>query len=86
MANITLEGIAEVIREELKPVNERLDKIETRLSNVEQTVNLHTAALEQLLTEKKNREDNKTVSDGRLEYIEHWAKQVSQKLGIEFKP
>jgi septal ring factor EnvC (AmiA/AmiB activator) len=86
MANITLEGIADVVREELKPLKEDIAEIKTRLTSLETTVSLHTAALEQLLTEKKNREDNKMVSDGRLEYIEHWAKQVSQKLGIEFRP
>ena len=85
MANITLEGIANIIREELKPVNERLDKVESMLGTIETIQNQHTAALTQLLTEKKNKEEEKLVSAERFDRLEHWAQQVGLKLGIKLE-
>lgn len=85
MANITLEGIANVIREELKPVNERLDKVESMLGTIETIQNQHTAALTQLLTEKKNKEEEKLVFAERFDRLEHWAQQVGLKLGIKLE-
>ena len=85
MANITLEGIANVIREELKPVNERLDKVESMLGTIETIQNQHTAALTQLLTEKKNKEEEKLVSAERFDRLEHWARQVGLRIGIKLK-
>ena len=85
MANITLEGIANIIREELKPVNERLDKVESMLGTIETIQNQHTAALTQLLTEKKNKEEEKLVSAERVDRLEHWAQQVGLKLGIKLE-
>ena len=79
MPNVTLEGIAALLKVELDPITKTL-------AENTKTLALHTAALETLLTEKKKRDDNKTVGDSRLEYLENWAKQVSQKLGINFKP
>jgi hypothetical protein len=79
MSNVTLEGIAELLKIEVGPIKETL-------AEHTKTLALHTAALETLLTEKKNRDDAKTVKDNRLDYLEKWAKQVSQKFGIEFRP
>ncbi len=45
MSDITLEGITELLREELKPVNNRLGVIETRLTSIDETVSEHTATL-----------------------------------------
>lgn len=86
MSNVTLESISAVIKSELEPVNTKLGAIEETLVEHTKTLAQHTAALEQLLMEKKNRDDNKTVGDGRMDYLEAWAKQVGQKLGIDFKP
>jgi hypothetical protein len=79
MSNVTLEGIAALLKIELDP-------IKITLAEHTKTLSLHTAALETLLTEKKRKDDNKTVEYGRLDYLEKWAKQVSQKFGIEFRP
>lgn len=83
MSNVTLEGIANLLKSELKL---ELDPIKEILAEHTKTLALHTTALETLLTEKKNRDDAKIVKDDRLDYLEKWAKQVSQKFGIEFKP
>jgi hypothetical protein len=79
MSNVTLEAIEKLLDGKLSPINTKLEAIEEVLVH-------HTAALEVLLTEKKKRDDNKAVADHRVEYLERWAKQVSQKLGIEFRP
>ena len=79
MSNVTLEGIAALLKVELDPIRETL-------AEQTKTLALHTAALETLLTEKKTRDDNKTVKDSRIDYLEKWAKQVSRKFGIEFRP
>jgi hypothetical protein len=86
MSNLTLEGIAAVIKVELEPVKESLAENTKTLAEHTKTLSAHTQALDQLLTEKKNRDDNKTVHDDRLDYLEKWAKEVSQKFGIEFRP
>lgn len=79
MSNVTLEAIEGLLDGKLSPIN-------TKLEDIEEVLVQHTTALEVLLTEKKKRDDNKTVADHRVEYLENWAKQVSQKLGIEFRP
>lgn len=76
MSDVTLEAIENLLD----------DKLDEKLQPVLETLAQHTGALTQLLTEKKNKDDNKMVGDGRLEYLEKWAKQVSQKLGVEFRP
>ena len=86
MSNVTLEGIAALLKVELKPIRETLVEHTKILTEHTKILSMHTAALDQLLTEKKNRDESKTVGDGRLEYLEKWAKQVSQKFGIEFRP
>lgn len=82
MAEITLEAIAKtvesIVKQELEPVNTRLDNIESALAS-------HTTSLELLITEKKNREDNKTVDDHRVERLEKWAKPVGEKVGLTFE-
>lgn len=86
MSNITLEGIASLLKVELNPIKTTLDEHTKILVEHTKILSTHTAALDLLLTEKKNRDENKTVGDSRLDYIEKWAKQVSQKFGIEFRP
>jgi len=67
MSNTTLEAIESLLD----------DKFDEKLKPVLKTLSQHTAALTQLLTEKKNRDDAKTVKENRLDYLEKWAKQVS---------
>lgn len=77
MSNVTLEGIASLLKVEVAPIKTTLDGNTKILVEHTKILSTHTAALDQLLTEKKNRDENKTVGDSRLDYIEKWAKQVS---------
>jgi hypothetical protein len=45
MVEITLENIIELLREELKPVNDRLSSVENILTEHTKILNTHTAAL-----------------------------------------
>ncbi len=78
MSEVTLEGIATLIHEELKPVN-------TRLENIEKTLNQHTDALSGLATDVKTLLGEKDGSVERFERLERWAEQVGQKLGIKLE-
>lgn len=50
MLNITLENIAVLLREEFKPVNTRLSTIEQTLVQHTKTLDIHTKALDTLLS------------------------------------
>jgi hypothetical protein len=84
MANITLEGVAEVVKIELEPVNTSLVAIEEVLAQHTKTLDTHTRALDTLLKERKIKSDEKDVSVDRLTNLELWAKEASKKLGIKF--
>jgi hypothetical protein len=86
MANVTLEGIAGLLKVELEPIKDTLAEHTKTLTEHTKILSLHTQALDKLLTEKKNKDEEKTVRDSRLDNLEIWAKQVSQKLGINFRP
>ena len=85
MSEITLAGIAKVIREELKPVNEKLHSMDTRLTAVEKTLNQHTTMLDSLTKDVKILLDEKTVSAHRVERLEQWAQQVGPKVGVKLE-
>ncbi len=85
MPNITLEGIAGVIREELKPINETLAEQGATLTEHTKILNTHSSALTQLLIKKKNKDEEKLVSAERFDRLEHWARQVGLKLGIKLE-
>jgi thymidylate synthase ThyX len=80
--NITLEGIANVIREELKPVNERLTAVEETLGEHTKLLRSHTDSLEKLLTKKKVKDDESTI---RLARFERALKQVGEHLGLKLE-
>ena len=82
MSEVTIEAIAKLLKEEFKI---ELDPIKTRLVAIEEVLATHTAALEQLLTEKKNKDEGKTISAERFDRLEHWAFQVGKKLGIKLE-
>ena len=65
--------------------SEELAEIKTDLAGMKTTLASHTTSLDQLLTAKKNKADEKTVSADRFDRLEHWAQLVGQKLGIELK-
>lgn len=85
MPEITLEAIAEVIREELKPINAKVDSLDDRLSSVENTLNRHTTMLDGLAKDVKTLLDEKAITMHRFERLEHWAEQVGQQLGIKLE-
>lgn len=76
----SMQGLFDYVETNLKPINERFDKIEA-------TLEVHTRALDRLLKDMENRETEKLVFVHRMERIENWAKQVAEKTGIkiEFK-
>ena len=78
MPNVTLEGIAALLKEEFAPVNARLDAIE-------HTQTQHTAALVEISTDVKTLLDHKIVTDHRLERLEHWGQEVGQKVGVKLE-
>ena len=57
MPNITLKNIAELLNREfdnhLDPINSRLTAIETTLAQHTRTLDIHTKALDTLLSKKK---------------------------------
>ena len=78
MSNVTLEGIANLLKEELKPIN-------INLAAIEETVNNHTTVLDGLAKDVKKLLDDKTVSAARFDRLEHWAQLVGQKLDIKLE-
>ena len=78
MSNVTLEGIANLLKEELKPIN-------IKLAAIEETVNNHTTVLDGLAKDVKKLLDDKTVSAARFDRLEHWAQLVGQKLDIKLE-
>ena len=85
MPEITLVGIANVIKEELKPVNEKLAENSKILSNHTAILNTHTTCLQMLLSKKKVKDDNKTIETFRFDRLEKWAKQAGGKIGLKLE-
>ena len=75
MSKVTLEAIEQLFDQKM---DEKFEPFRDILSH-------HTAALEQLLTERKNKEDNTTVAAHRVERLEHWAQDVGPKVGIKLE-
>ena len=78
MSNVTIENIAALLKFELEPIN-------TRLAAVEDTLSGHTTTLSNIAGDVKSLLDQKTVTDHRLERLEHWAQIVGQKFGVKIK-
>ena len=64
---------------------ESVDEIKTDLAEMKTTLAAHTTSLDNLLTAKKNKADEKTVSENRFDRLEHWAQLVGRKLGIKLE-
>lgn len=78
MPEITIKAIEQLLDAKLEPIN-------TRLGAIEETLGGHTTALANIATDVKNLLDHKTVTEHRLERIEHWAQQVGQKVGLKLE-
>jgi hypothetical protein len=78
MSDITLEGIASLLHEELKPI------LETQAEHTK-ILARHTDTLVTIASDVKDLLDQKTVTDHRLERIEHWAQAVGQKVGVKLE-
>ena len=94
MSELTLKPVEQLLDAKLQPIKtgmahlatqETVDELTKTVANIEKTVGGHTTSLDQLLTAKKNKADEKTVSADRFDRLEHWAQLVGQKLGIELK-
>jgi uncharacterized phage infection (PIP) family protein YhgE len=62
-----------------------VDELTKTAAKIEKTVSSHTTSLDQLLTAKKNKVDEKTIFAARFDRLEHWAQQVGQKLDIRLE-
>ena len=75
MPNITLEGISNLLKEELKPINEKLAEHSTIL-------NQHTNQLHAIAKDVKNLLDEKTVTVARFDRVEKAVKDLAIKAGL----
>ena len=75
MTKVTLEAIGELFDQKM---DEKLEPIKIVLAQ-------HTAALEQLMSEKKTETNNETVSAHRFDRLELWAQQVGPKVGVKLE-
>lgn len=83
MSEVTLEAIENLL--DLK-LEEKLEaKLEEKLKPIRETLDNHTAILEQLTTEKKNKDDEKIVGGYRVDRLESWAKKAGTQIGIKFE-
>lgn len=82
MSEVTIEAIAKLLKEEFKI---ELGPIKATLAEHTKILNIHTAALDQLLKEKKARDEEETVSAERFDRLEHWAVLAGKKLGIKLE-
>lgn len=53
------------------------------LSEIQRTLNTHTSALDKLLKDMENRENERLITIQRFDRLESWARQVSEKVGIK---
>ena len=94
MSELTLKAVEQLLDAKLQPIktgmahlatSEELAEIKTDLAGMKTTLASHTTSLDKLLTAKKNKADEITVSADRFDRLENWAQLVGQKLGIELK-
>jgi hypothetical protein len=76
MSEVTLKAIEDLLDSKLD------EKFEEKLKPMYKTLEAHTTMLEQIITEKKNKDDNTTVAVYRFDRLETWAKKVGEKIGI----
>ncbi len=64
---------------------EEFHEVPATLKSIVRTLDSHTAVLEQRLSKKKAKDEEKTVSVERFDRLEHWAALVGKKLGIKLE-
>lgn len=80
MSNVTLEAIENLFDSKLE---EKLEaKLEEKLAPIRTTLDNHTAILEQLTTQQKNKTDENTVSVYRVDRLEAWAEKAGSQIGV----
>jgi uncharacterized protein YoxC len=94
MSELTLKAVEQLLDAKLQPIKtgmallatqESVDELTKTVAEIEKTVSGHTTSLDQLLTTKKNKVDENTVSTARFDRLEHWAQLVGQKLDIKLE-
>lgn len=77
MSEVTLKAIEELM-------DNMLDKkLDEKLEPIQLTLNSHTKSLETLVSERNIKDENKLVSEHRLDRLEEWGKQVGDKVRIQ---
>lgn len=79
MSEVTLEAIENLLESKLE------EKLEEKLEPIRAVQRAHTTMLEQLMTEKKTKEDNNTVTEYRFERLEKWGEKVGSSVGIKLE-
>lgn len=74
----------------LKAIEDLMDgmldkKLDEKLEPIKKTLNSHSESLALLLSERKNKEDNKIVDSHRLDRLEKWGKQVGNKVQVRLE-
>jgi C4-type Zn-finger protein len=64
---------------------ESVNELATRITTMEGVLNTHTTALQQLVSKKKTKENEDTVSLQRFKRLEDWAQKVGDKLGVKLE-
>lgn len=64
---------------------ESLEELGETVAQIKSTQDNNTSILEKMATEKKNKDENKTVDAHRFDRLEHWAGLVGKKLGIKLE-
>ncbi len=64
---------------------EELGSVKGGIEALQETLDSHTTMLDHLLTAKKNKAEEKTISAARFDRLEKWAEQVGQKLDIKLE-
>jgi hypothetical protein len=101
MSEVTLKAVEQLLDAKLQPITaevaaiktgmahlatqESLDELTTTVAKIEKTVSDHTTSLDRLLTAKKNKADENTISAERFDRLEHWAQLVGRKLDIKLE-
>ena len=75
MSEVTLEAITDVIRNELEPIN-------TKLNAIGETVSSHTGALVEIAKDVKDIKAEMLVNTRKFEKHEKAIKLVAEKVGV----
>lgn len=77
MSDVTLEAIEHLLDSKLE------EKLEEKLGPIKATLAQHTGQLEQLITERKVRDENKAVETFRVDRLEIWAQKAGDTIWVK---